>query len=228
MPLITSANIACGGHAGDADLMRTTIALARRHGVAIGAHPGYADRANFGRVERPVSALEVVDIVTRQVSALIDVAGEVPRHLKLHGALYNQVCRSPELAAGLVRAVVTQWPQLRVFALAGSPLVHEGRRGGLIMVEEGFMDRAYEADGTLSPRTMPGAVLHDAPAAAARAVLMVREERVPVRTGGHWPLHVDSLCLHGDGADPVGFAHAVRAALNAAGVTLVAPPGERP
>ena len=227
MPHITSANIACGGHAGDTDLMRATIALARRHGVAIGAHPGYADRADFGRRERPVSAAEVAEIVANQVSALIEVAGEVPQHLKLHGALYNQVCRSAELAEGLVRLVMTRWPGLRVFALAGSPLVQAGRTGGLLMIEEGFMDRAYEADGTLSPRAAPGAVLHDPQAAAARAVMMVRERRVPVRTGGHWPLHVDSLCLHGDGADPVGLARAVRAALATAGVIVAAPKGER-
>lgn len=223
MPLVTSVNIACGGHAGDRDSMRATVALARRHGVAIGAHPGYPDRANFGRLERPIAPEEVAAWVTHQVDALIAVAGEVPQHVKLHGALYNQVCRSPDLAAGLIRVVASRWPGLQVFALAGSPLVAAGRAVGLRMVEEGFMDRAYEADGSLSPRVLPGAVLHDAAAAAARAVVMVRENRVPVRTGGYWPLRVDTLCLHGDGADPVGFARAVRTALATAGVTIAAP-----
>jgi UPF0271 protein len=223
MPLITSANIACGAHAGDHGLMFKTVALARSHGVAIGAHPGYADRVHFGRIERPISAAEMVALVTGQVSDLIAVAGELPRHLKLHGALYNQVCRSAELAEALVQRVAQCWPQLRLFALAGSPLAQATRAHGLAVVEEAFMDRAYEADGTLTPRSMAGAVLADADAAAARAVAMVRMRRVSVRTGGEWPLQVDTLCLHGDGHDPVGLARAVRARLAAAGVTIAAP-----
>lgn len=223
MPLITSANIACGGHAGDADLMRVTVALARKHGVAIGAHPGYYDRANFGRLERAVGAQEVAALVVEQVSALIHVTGTEPQHLKLHGALYNQVCRSAELAAGFISVVAARWPRVRVFALAGSPLVSAGRARGVSMVEEGFVDRAYEADGTLAARSLPGALLHDPGAAAAQAVAMVVEQRVPVRTGGHWPLRVGTLCLHGDGADPVGFARAVRSALSEAGVEIAAP-----
>lgn len=223
MPLITSANVACGGHAGDADTMRATVALARRHGVAIGAHPGYADRANFGRIERPVTVDEVAALVTEQVAALIAVAGELPRHLKLHGALYNQVCRSPELARGFSQVIAQRWPSLRVFALAGSALVAMARAHGLRVAEEAFMDRSYEGDGTLTSRSVAGAVFHDAATAAARAVAMVREGRVPVRTGGEWPLRVDTLCLHGDGQDPVGLARAVRVGLTAAGITISAP-----
>lgn len=223
MPLITSANIACGGHAGDVDTMRATVALARRHGVAIGAHPGYADRASFGRLERPVTTAEVATLVLDQVTALIAVAGEWPRHVKLHGALYNQVCRSPELADGFAALVAQRWPGLRVFALAGSALAEAARGRGLPVAEEAFMDRSYEDDGTLTPRAVAGAVLHDAAAAAARAVSMVRDGRVPLRAGGHRPLRVDTLCLHGDGHDPVGLARAVRSGLMAAGVTIAAP-----
>jgi UPF0271 protein len=223
MPLITSANIACGGHAGDEATMRATVALARQYGVAIGAHPGFIDRANFGRIERPVDANEVATLVVAQVENLISVAGEVPRHVKLHGALYNQVCRSLELSRGLARVNAARWPSMRVVALAGSTFVGAARAEGLAVDEEAFIDRSYEADGTLTPRGITGSVLHDVNAAAARAVTMVKGGRVEVRTGGERRLRVDTLCLHGDGDDPAGWARVVVASLREAGIAIAAP-----
>jgi hypothetical protein len=163
--------------------MRATVALARQYGVAIGAHPGFIERANFGRTERPVDANEVAALVVAQVENLISVAGEVPRHVKLHGALYNQVCRSLELSRGLARVIAARWPSMRVVALAGSTFVGAARAEGLAVDEEAFIDRSYEADGTLTPRGINGSVLHDVNAAAARAVTMVKGGRVEVRTG---------------------------------------------
>jgi UPF0271 protein len=220
MPLVSSANIACGGHAGDEATMAATVALARRHGVAIGAHPGHADREHFGRRELPISPAAAAGLVVEQVARLEAVAGEPPRHVKLHGSLYHQAARDEPLAAAVSEAIAARWPRMILFTPAGSRLVAVARARGLRVAAEAFIDRAYAADGSLVPRSQPGAVLADPAASAARAVRLVREGVVEAIDGATLPLAADTLCLHGDGPDPVGLSKAVRGALEAAGITV--------
>lgn len=224
MPLVSSVNIACGGHAGDEETMAATVALARKHGVVIGAHPGHADREHFGRRERPITAEQAAALVVDQVAALAAVAGEPPRHVKLHGGLYHQVGRDAALAAAVVDALAVRWPRVLIVAFAGSPLVTVARDRGLAVAEEAFIDRAYSADGTLVPRSQPGAVITDATAAAARAVRLAREGLVEAIDGTVLTIHADTLCIHGDGPDAVVIARAVRAAFNADGRGTCRPP----
>ena len=218
MPLVTSANIACGGHAGDETTMAATVALARQHGVAIGAHPGHADREHFGRRELPIAPDAAAALVVEQVERLEAVAGEPPRHVKLHGGLYHQVARDAELATAVLDAVAGRWPGIVFFAPAGSTFVAMARSRGLAVAEEAFIDRAYSADGSLVPRSRPGAVIADPQAAAERAVRLAREGSIAAIGGGEASIGADTLCLHGDGLDPVTLARAVRRALVAAGI----------
>jgi UPF0271 protein len=220
MPLVTSANIACGGHAGDEATMAAAVALARRHGVAIGAHPGHADREHFGRRELPLVPAAAAALVVEQTERLAAIAGEPPRHVKLHGGLYHQVARDEPLAVAVVDAVVRRWPEMICFAAAGSRLVAVARDRGCAVAEEAFIDRAYAADGTLLPRSQPGAVIADPRLAAERAVRLVREGVVEAIDGSVVQVHADTLCIHGDGCDPVGLARAVRDALAAAGIEV--------
>lgn len=224
MPLITSANIACGGHAGDDATMRATLRLARRHGVGAGAHPGHEDPAHFGRRELAVTPSAAAELVVRQTGRLRRLAAEegiALAHVKLHGALYNQVSRDPALAAEVVRALASTFPGLPLIALAGSVVEETARRSlGAPVRAEGFADRAYERGGSLRPRGLPGALLPDADAAERQALEIVRAGRVRTWDGGETPLRVDTLCLHGDGSDPVGFARRLRSALAAAGVRV--------
>jgi UPF0271 protein len=218
MPLVSSVNIACGGHAGDAESMAEAVRLARRHGVAIGAHPGHTDREHFGRREMPVTPAAVAAMVMSQVDALAAVLGEPPRHLKLHGGLYHQVGREPHLAVALVEAVAIRWPGMIIVTAAGSRLGEIAQARGLPVAREAFLDRAYRADGTLRPRGEPGATIASPEEAAARAVGLAREGRVSASDGTVLVLQPDTLCLHGDGSDPVSVAKAVRKALAGAGV----------
>ena len=220
MPLVTSANIACGGHAGDEATMAATVALARRHGVAIGAHPGHADREHFGRRELPLAPADAVALVVEQVTRLESVAGEPPRHVKLHGGLYHQVARDAALATAVADAIAARWPTMIVIAPTGSLLVTVARARRLAVAEEAFIDRAYRADGSLVPRSQPGAVIADPQEAAGRAVRLSRDGSVAAIEGGEASVYADTLCLHGDGADPVGLAKAVREGLGAAGIRL--------
>ena len=225
MPLITSANIACGAHAGDEATMRAALALARRHGVAAGAHPGYADRENFGRVERPVTPEEVRALVFGQVrllQGLAAAAGIRLAHVKLHGALYNQAARNTLLAAAAADAVYEADPRLVYFALAGSPGATAARAAGLVVAEEVFADRGYQADGTLTPRGRPGALIENETAAVAQVLGLVCEGRVRAGDGAVVSLRADTVCLHGDGAQAVAFARRLRADLAAAGVAVEA------
>lgn len=220
MPLVTSANIACGGHAGDEATMAATVALARRHGVAIGAHPGHPDREHFGRRLLAIAPEAAAALVVEQVARLAAVAGEPPRHVKLHGGLYHQVACDAALAAAVADGLAARWPDTILVAPAGSLLVSVARARGLAVAEEAFIDRAYAADGSLVPRSEPGAVIADPREAARRAVLLVREGCVAATAGGVARLHADTLCIHGDGPDPVGLAAAVREALGRAGIRV--------
>lgn len=205
MPLVSSANIACGAHAGDAATMRATVALAQRHGVAIGAHPGFADRENFGRREIVLSAAEVQALVSGQIEAL----GAMARltHVKPHGALYNLASRNAGVAAAVAEAVAAADRRLVLVALRGSELGRAGRARGLRVAEEVFADRSYRVDGTLIPRSEPGALITDEETAVAQALRLAREG-------------ADTICLHGDGAHAVAFARRLRAELSAAGMAI--------
>ena len=220
MPLITSANIACGAHAGDRESMIATVELARRHAVGIGAHPGYADATHFGRLEQAVSPGEAASLVTEQVARLAEIAGEALRHVKLHGALYNQVAREPGLAHAVAAELSARWPRLIVFALAGSVFARVARERGLRVAEEVFADRRYRADGTLTPRGEPGAVITDEAASAAQVLDLVRDGRVRAGSGTMVPIRADTLCLHGDGPDPVTVARRLRRELASVGIEV--------
>lgn len=227
MPHVTSANVACGAHAGDPATMRRTLRLARVHGVAAGAHPGFADLAGFGRREIPITPEEAADLVIVQLGGLQAIArseGMQLAHVKPHGALYNMAARTPALAEAIARAVASVDPGLVLFCLAGSPMMDAARRCGLVPAAEGFADRAYEPDGSLTPRSRPGAVIHDVAQVVARAVTMVREARVIARDGTGIDLRVDTICVHGDTPGAAGLARALRAGLREAGI-VVAPPG---
>jgi UPF0271 protein len=227
MPHITSANIACGAHAGDPATMRRTLRLAREHGVAAGAHPGFADLAGFGRREIPITADEAADLVIVQLGGLQAIArseGMRVAHVKPHGALYNMAARIPALAEAIARAVAAVDPELVLFCLAGSPMMDAARRCGLAPAAEGFADRSYEPDGSLTPRSQPGAVIHDLEQVVSRAVRMVREAKVTARDGTDIDLQVDTICVHGDTPGAPGLARALRVGLREAAIT-VAPPG---
>ena len=221
MRWVTSANIACGAHAGDAATMRATVRLAQLHGVAVGAHPGYADRVNFGRLEQRLAPEEVFRLVLAQTQSLQQIAadeGVRVRHLKPHGALYNQAARDPRLAAAIVQAVKSADPELILFGPAGSALVQAGEKEGLAVAHEVFADRTYESDGSLTPRSRPGAVIEDAGAAVAQAIQLVTAGRIRATDGREIGLRADTLCLHGDGVHAVALAQGIYQALASAGV----------
>jgi len=220
MPLISSANIACGAHAGDLETMIETVELAAKNRVGIGAHPGYFDLENFGRHERPISPAEAGRLVLLQVEQLFEVAGPKLRHVKLHGALYHQVCRDPALADGVISDLARLWPDLILYALAGSALAKAARIRGVRLAEEVFADRTYQPDGTLTPRDRPDALIHDETAAGAQVLQLVREGTVRTVGGTPIALRADTVCLHGDGAYAVPFARRLRHELEAAGIAV--------
>ena len=226
MPLISSANIACGGHAGDAESMREAIALAMGNGVAIGAHPSFPDRENFGRREMQLGARELRECIVAQIESLASVAlqaGARLRHVKPHGALYNMAARDQELAETVVTAIRSVDPSLMLFGLAGSALLAVAGRLGLKAISETFADRGYRPDGSLQPRTEPGSVIHDADAVAARAVAMVRDGSVVAVDGSRAALRADSICVHGDTPGADALARRIREEFAAAGIRIEAP-----
>jgi len=221
LALVSSANIACGWHAGDARLMQATVAAALERGVAIGAHPSYPDRENFGRSEMQLSPEQVRADVIYQVGALdalVRAAGGRLHHVKPHGALYNQAARDPALASAIAAAVLDINPSLAIYGLAGGELLEAAEHAGLRAVAEVFADRGYRADGSLVPRSQPGALIHDTDEAVARTLRMVREGVVRAVSGEIVPLRAQTICLHGDGPHALAFARAIRQALNQAGV----------
>ncbi len=226
MPLITSANIACGAHAGDDTTMRATMALALRHGIAIGAHPGFADRANFGRRELALPISEIHAMVFRQISTLQAIAralGARLSHVKPHGALYNLAARNADAARAIAAAVHDADPQLQLIALAGSQLLVAGAAAGLVTMSEVFADRTYQSNGSLTPRDRPNALISQPAVAVAQVLRLVREGKVSATDGTEVTLRADTVCLHGDGRDAVALARHVSAALLAAGIELKSP-----
>lgn len=227
MPLITAANVACGFHAGDPLVMAQTIALAQRHGVAVGAHPGYRDLQGFGRRPMDCSEEEVYGDVLYQlgaIEALCRAQRVRLRHVKPHGALYNVAARDERTARGIVRAIRAFDPDLVLYALPGGELAREGERSGLRVAYEVFADRNYNPDGTLVSRRLADAFVHDPEEAAERVLRMVTEGRVRAVDGTDLPVRADTVCIHGDGPMAVEIARAVRRRLEAAGLA-VAPLG---
>lgn len=225
MTSITSANVACGFHAGDPAVMRRTIRLAKTHGVAVGAHPGFADLVGFGRREMHVSPAEIEDLVLYQVAALAGVAaseGVRVQHVKAHGALYNMAARDSAIAGAIARAVAAVDRSLILFGLPNSELVREGEKAGLTIAAEIFADRSYEPDGSLTSRRKPGSVIYDAHIVVARAVGMVQTCSVEATDGSTIALAADTMCLHGDTPGSADLAREVRRALQAAGITVAA------
>lgn len=222
MPLITSANIACGAHAGNLETMIETVELAARKRVSIGAHPGYFDLEDFGRKERPIAPDEASRLVLLQLEQIFEIAGERLRHVKLHGALYNQVCREPALAEAVVSDLARLWPDLIVFALAGSALARTARSRGMRVAEEIFADRSYQRDGTLTPRSAGNATIADEGAAVAQVLRILKEGVVRSVDGVDVPLRGDTVCVHGDGPQAVAMARALRTALKQVGFAVKA------
>ena len=213
LAIVTSANIASGGHAGDVHTMETTVRAAIRHGVAIGAHPSYPDRAGFGRVAMERSPDEIFDDVLEQTRALANIAeaqGARLTHVKAHGALYNVAARDRAVADAISRAVVAFDPELAIVGLAGGAQLLSARTHGLRAISEVFADRGYRSDGSLIPRGQPGALIEEVEIVVAQALALTR-------AGAG-----QTICIHGDGPHALAFARAIRAALEDAGITVAA------
>ena len=223
LPLVTSANIACGFHAGGPAAMRQTVRAALAHDVAIGAHPGLPDRENFGRIARPITADEAYEMVVYQVGALdgfVRAGGGSMAHVKPHGALYNMAATDAALAEAIAAAVRDIDRRLVLMGLSGSELIRAGQRAGLITASEVFADRSYRADGSLTPRDRAGAMLTDAALVVQQAIDLVRKQRVRSLDDTDVPVHAETICVHGDGAHAVEFARAIRRGFAEAGITV--------
>jgi UPF0271 protein len=226
LALVTSANIACGFHAGDAETMRGSIEAARNRKVALGAHPSLFDRENFGRKELPVKSDEVFDAVVYQLGifqAIAEAANVRPNHVKPHGALYNMAVRDRELANAIGRAIAQIDAKLILFAPQNSELARAGTTNGLQIAHEVFADRNYLSDGSLVPRARAGALLHDPEEAAARVVRMLREGKVRSVDGVDVDVRAETICLHGDKPGAVDFARALKSRLEKESVIVRAP-----
>jgi 5-oxoprolinase (ATP-hydrolysing) subunit A len=225
LPYISSANIACGFHAGDPSVMRKTVRLALQNKVAIGAHPGLPDLAGFGRRSMAISPEEAFDIIVYQVGALwafVQAEGGALHHVKPHGALYNMAAVNPKLAEAIAEAIYKINPQLILYGLAGSELIKAGKKLGLQTAQEVFADRTYQSDGTLTPRTLPQALLTDPEQAAKQVIGMVKERKVKALSGEEIPIQADTVCIHGDGPYAVAFVHTIREFLNKEGIVIQA------
>ena len=223
---VSSANIACGFHAGDPGIMRRTVARALERGVAVGAHPSLPDLQGFGRRAMSVTADEVYDLVLYQIGALAAFClafGGRLSHVKAHGALYNMAAKNVALADAIASAVRDFDSSLILFGLAGSELVRAGRAAGLRVANEVFADRTYQSDGTLTPRNNPDAVIHDMAAALDQVEKMVREGRVRAVDGSEVALETDTICIHGDEPGAVAVARELRALLTRLGFAVCAP-----
>ncbi|RRR71614.1 MAG: LamB/YcsF family protein [Candidatus Viridilinea halotolerans] len=223
LPHVTSANIACGGHAGDPDTMRRTVRLAHELGVKIGAHPGYPDLLGFGRRVLPLRPAELTNSLLAQLgalAALVRAEQATLHHVKPHGALYNQAAIDAIVAQALVEAVVSFDRQLVLVALANSVLEEVGRAAGLVVAREAFADRAYESDGTLRPRHLAGALILDHAQNLAQTLMIVREQQVRAYDGTLVPLHAETICLHGDMPGAAARAAFLRRELVGQGVLL--------
>lgn len=225
LTLVSSANIACGFHAGDAQTMQESVREAVKNGVAIGAHPGFPDRENFGRTAMQLPPETVYAQTLYQIGALAAIThaeGGVMRHVKPHGMLYNQAAKDPQLADAIAKAVYACDPALILVGLAGSELIRAGKHYGLTTRQEVFADRGYQADGSLVPRSQPGALIEDEEQSLAQTLEMVQNGRVKSITGEWTPVEAQTVCLHGDGEHALAFAHRLRAAFLERGIAVQA------
>lgn len=223
MEYVSSANIACGFHAGDLDTMRRTVDLALESRVAVGAHPGYADRERFGRMRISLPNKEIYNIVTEQIRALKDVcsrAGGTLHHVKPHGALYNQAATDRDMARTLVDAVRDVDPGLILFGLSGSVMIEEAEKSGMRTASEVFADRTYGPDGMLTPRTQPDALVTDTDKAISQVMGMINDGQVTTTDGNAVPMRADTVCIHGDGRNALQFAEAIYSELIDAGIEI--------
>jgi UPF0271 protein len=226
VPWISSASIACGGHAGDARTMDATVRLCLDQGVAIGAHPAYPDRAGFGRRALAMPRDALLQSIRQQVETIAEIAaraGTRLAHVKPHGALYNRSAVDPELAAAIAELVRAIDPGLRLYGLAGSVALRAARAAGLVAVAEAFADRRYRADGTLVPRSEAQAVIDEPEVAAAQVLSLLQFGRISAADGSTLRLEADTICLHGDRAEAADFARALHQAIRAAGYSIRAP-----
>lgn len=220
---ITSANIACGYHAGDHNVMIDTVKMAKEHSVGIGAHPGFPDLHGFGRREMKMSAEEVYNLTVYQIGALSAIAkacGTKVVHVKPHGALYNMAAKDRTIADAVADAVADVDPALILFGLAGSSLVKAGKDRGLQVAEEVFADRTYQQDGSLTPRTQSNAMIQDADLAISRVIRMIREGKVESVDGTDIEMKADTICIHGDEPQALDFAVKLKAGLMAEGIKV--------
>lgn len=220
---VTSANVACGFHAGDPVVMKKTVAMAAEKGVAVGAHPGFPDLVGFGRRKMAVTPDEAYAMVVYQVGALqafTKAAGVPLQHVKPHGALYNTAAKDKDLSAAIAQAVYDVDPKLVLYGLAGSYLISEGERLGLATASEVFADRTYQPDGTLTPRSQADAMVTDETLAISRVLRMIKEGVVTAQNGEDIPVKADTICIHGDGAKALAFANNIRTALQQQGVDV--------
>ena len=223
LDLVSSANIACGFHAGDASTMHDTVRAAKSRGVTIGAHPSYPDIPGFGRRELGLSPKQIRFHVASQLRSLRDVCaseGAKLSYVKPHGALYNRAAKDTRAADAIVQAISDVEARLLVLGLAGSEMARAAERGGVAFAAEAFADRAYKSDGSLVPRGEPGAVIHDVQAAVERAITMVKANTIVAQDGSTVRISAQSLCVHGDNPDAAPMLRELRARLEAAGVTV--------
>ncbi|MGH9443272.1 MAG: LamB/YcsF family protein [Thermoanaerobaculia bacterium] len=223
LPFLSSCNVACGGHAGSAETMRSTLSAARRFGVACGAHPGFPDRKNFGRREMPLTRAELSATISDQIDRLVEAAsgtGTALSHIKPHGALYHACNRRVDVARCFLETTARRQPAWIVVGQAGSLFLEEARRAGLRVAAEGFADRLYLDDGTLAPRGVAGAVFESAERAAEQALSLVAGEFVEAANGSRLTVKVQTICLHGDTPGASGFAKAIRARLEKANIEI--------
>lgn len=223
LPFVTSANIACGFHAGDPNVMQRTVQLALERDVAIGAHPGLPDLPGFGRREMAVSPKEAFNMVVYQIGALsafVQAEGGELHHVKPHGALYNMAAVNKALAEAIAEAVYKVKPQAVLYGLAGSELITAGERLGLATAQEVFADRTYQQDGTLTPRSLPDALITDPADAILQVIGMVKEGKVKTQQGTEIAIQADTVCIHGDGPHALTFARHIQEVLTSEGVLL--------
>lgn len=224
IPLISSANVACGFHAGDPVVMAKTVALCKESGCALGAHPGYPDLVGFGRRNLAVSPAEAMTMTTYQIGALdafCKAAGIKMQHVKPHGAMYNMAAKDAALAKAICEAIYEYDKNLILMGLAGSQMLVQAKEMGLKCAAEVFADRAYEEDGTLVARSKPGSMIEDEEEAVARVIRMIKEGKVTAITGKDIEITADSVCVHGDGPKALAFVEKLRNAFAAEGIEIV-------
>ncbi|MCM3162399.1 LamB/YcsF family protein [Metabacillus litoralis] len=223
LQFITSANVACGFHAGDPSVMRKTVQLALKNNVKIGAHPGLPDLAGFGRRNMNISPQEAYDLVVYQIGALsgfLKAEGEKMQHVKPHGALYNMAAKNRELSEAIAEAVYKVDPQLILFGLAGSELVKAGEKIGLKTANEVFSDRTYQQDGSLTPRTQPDALIHSYEDSVSQVIRMIKEGKVRSTQGVDVSVLAQTVCIHGDGPEALVFAKQLRESMQSEGIQV--------